>query len=785
MRSSLIILLCIAAGGLCTPAVFIAGERPAEALFAVPLEDGWLCAAENFAEDAAEGVFLEDLEPGRYYYLAYDDPPTPGAVIVWSGEDVRLIRSPRLLTGGPGGELVLLHPTPLDEQAPGALLDVPPEPFGGGSVDPALLAEITWNAYLDELEDLTAIDTRYSFAPGCLEAADLLYAKLASWGYEPEFHDYHLSGAGSVALWDIVGLDAQRAGAVGLTYVETTDGGASWHMNETTAGHYLRGMFLLDESHGWLGAYGEILRTTDGGDDWEVVQTGWTGTARGLYFDDPDTGWVCGDDILAYTEDGGVSWTEVASPADEPLYALDRCPGLLAAVGAGGVVLTSVDDGRTWQLRDTGTEDLLWGVECVNSEIWAVGARGTVLRSTDGGGVWEEIELGFTDYFYDVDFADDQTGFIVGDYNTLYGTIDGGDSWQALQSSDSGRFLALDVVDDQTLWISGGEPPFVYRSTDGGSTLEGGYVETDQGLDWRNVVCDLHVTDDGSTEPALLLTAHYDSISEDPFNYAPGADDNGSGVTACLAAARVFAGEVFRLPVRVVLFSGEEQGLIGSSYYVAEELAEGEVGGVLNLDMYGYRDDEALDVRAVTRDDSLWLSDALAEGARYSPLVVVEENNPGYYRSDHASFWRAGIPAIQLGENPGTQWNPYYHTTEDTIDKVDPEQCTGGARAAAAAVMALVPRVGTGTRLENVYAYPNPFRPSVGHTEVVFTNLPAGSELRIFDIAGALVYEAVGLEGSHTWSALNSAGRELASGVYLYRVGVDGDATVGRLAVIR
>jgi hypothetical protein len=295
------------------------------------------------------------------------------------------------------------------------------------------------------------------------------------------------------------------------------------------------------------------------------------------------------------------------------------------------------------------------------------------------------------------------------------------------------------------------------------------------------VVCELPSANDG---PALLITAHYDSISNDPFNLAPGADDNGSGVSACLEIARACRGLTFETPVRIVLFSGEEQGLIGSSYYVAD-LEEGDVGADLNLDMYAYRDDENYDLEVFTRDDSLWLSGAYDDGCGYTPAFEVETNDPEWYRSDHASFWRVGIPAVHVAEYAGTRIYPYYHTTEDTIDKMDLVQGVSGARAAAAAVLQLVPRGGQAEGLDAAYAFPNPFRPDRGHTTVTFRDLPAGTDLAVYDAAGSLVFEAGSLEGEYEWAVENSSGRRLASGVYLYRLAAHGEEKVGKLAVIR
>ena len=91
------------------------------------------------------------------------------------------------------------------------------------------------------------------------------------------------------------------------------------------------------------------------------------------------------------------------------------------------------------------------------------------------------------------------------------------------------------------------------------------------------------------------------------YDVAPGADDNASGTAAVLEAARVLSQYRFKHTLRFVTFAAEEQGLIGSYYYVAEARSAGTpIGGAINLDMIAWDsdDDDAMDIHAGTRSDS-------------------------------------------------------------------------------------------------------------------------------------------------------------------------------------
>ena len=108
---------------------------------------------------------------------------------------------------------------------------------------------------------------------------------------------------------------------------------------------------------------------------------------------------------------------------------------------------------------------------------------------------------------------------------------------------------------------------------------------------WRNVVA----TMPGLTDPddIYVVCAHVDDTSNNPYNYAPGADDNASGTTAVMIAADVLSQYDFGSTIRFVAFTGEEQGLIGSHYYAQDAYNEGDnILGVLNLDMIAYDSDD-------------------------------------------------------------------------------------------------------------------------------------------------------------------------------------------------
>jgi len=105
-----------------------------------------------------------------------------------------------------------------------------------------------------------------------------------------------------------------------------------------------------------------------------------------------------------------------------------------------------------------------------------------------------------------------------------------------------------------------------------------------------NVVCTK--AGDNSPDEYMIICAHFDSRMQeldDSTSRAPGADDNGSGTVVILEAARVLASVRTRRSIQFVTFTGEEQGLLGSTAYAQYVHGQGQkVRRVLNLDMVGH-----------------------------------------------------------------------------------------------------------------------------------------------------------------------------------------------------
>lgn len=171
----------------------------------------------------------------------------------------------------------------------------------------------------------------------------------------------------------------------------------------------------------------------------------------------------------------------------------------------------------------------------------------------------------------------------------------------------------------------------------------------------------------------VIVVAHLDSINHPggPTADAPGADDNASGSAGLLTLAAACAGHEFAHDLTFILFGGEEQGLHGSTQYVASlpPAERARTRAVLNMDMIGSVNATPPAVLLEGAALSQSLIDALATAAaQFTTLTVQSSLNP--FASDHVPFIDAEIPAVLTIEGADSA-NDAIHTANDTLDRVD------------------------------------------------------------------------------------------------------------------
>jgi len=228
-----------------------------------------------------------------------------------------------------------------------------------------------------------------------------------------------------------------------------------------------------------------------------------------------------------------------------------------------------------------------------------------------------------------------------------------------------------------------------------------------------NVVGILDGSDPSLKNETIVIGAHYDhlgrggegSLAPKEGDIHHGADDNASGVAGVIELVRIFSERPRpRRTIVFIAFSGEEEGLLGSNYYVNHPIVPlSNTVAMINMDMIGRMKDNKLIVggvgtaaewRSIVEAQNLVQGMAVTAGAgteRTSqstglPMVIASNgrsivtsdaakqfqltlNEDGYGPSDHSSFYAKQVPVLFFW----TGSHEDYHKPSDTADKINYE----------------------------------------------------------------------------------------------------------------
>ena len=202
------------------------------------------------------------------------------------------------------------------------------------------------------------------------------------------------------------------------------------------------------------------------------------------------------------------------------------------------------------------------------------------------------------------------------------------------------------------------------------------------GFEDRNIVATLP----GEDEYIVIIGAHMDTTEN-----SPGADDNGSGVAAVLAIAKILSQYRLAHTIRFLVYTGEEVGTYGSYSYARHVYENGEkIIAVLNPDMVGYADTAkgGRYMRFFETERAKWITDfAIDVSNKYYELLEMNvERVPNYPGADHQAYLEYGYDAVFMAHYDGYR---YGHSQNDSIDKINFTYETKAARFLAAILVEL------------------------------------------------------------------------------------------------
>jgi hypothetical protein len=203
-----------------------------------------------------------------------------------------------------------------------------------------------------------------------------------------------------------------------------------------------------------------------------------------------------------------------------------------------------------------------------------------------------------------------------------------------------------------------------------------------------NIEGALH-SDNPVTDEVIIFNAHYDTVED-----TVGANDDGSGVVGVLAAAYALSHFSFNHTIKFVAFSGEEIGLLGSTYYVKHLYEQNEdILVEFNADMIGgaHTSEEGRSIRLSYSEDTEWIIEGMQNILQsYNTVLNLQITRTYPYNRESKRGGSDYFPFILYGYESIAFWqaasDPNMHTPEDDLSNVNISYLVNTTRLIAATI---------------------------------------------------------------------------------------------------
>lgn len=280
------------------------------------------------------------------------------------------------------------------------------------------------------------------------------------------------------------------------TIVNAQDG---WKAFEAQSAGDLITVFFTSSNNGWIaGDNGFLAITNNAGQTWTRQNLKITDNINEIYFRNDDNGYLVAGRVMFKTVDGGKSWQEFVPLESRsfnggtPEFLSIRFTGKKDGFIIGSIlkefdgeirvvdslVLKTSDGGETWRRISVPFSKEIYNLDFVNDDYgWIVGDDGMILATVNGGLTWkiQKTPLGpikdkkTKPALYSVDFRDKKEGYAVGGYGTILRTDNGGETWDVVKTAYPETFLRVNFANDENGWIVGYNGT-ILRSSDKGRT---------------------------------------------------------------------------------------------------------------------------------------------------------------------------------------------------------------------------------------------------------------------------------------------------------------------------
>ena len=257
--------------------------------------------------------------------------------------------------------------------------------------------------------------------------------------------------------------------------LKTTNAGNAWTHANIPQKNYLFSIQFSKTNHSLgicAGTNGLILRTTDAGSSWQTLSRITSETLLKVTFAENGSIFICGTGgVIMRSTDNGQNFTILSSGIADVITSINFPNAQTGYAVAQGTLIYTSNAGETWSKKKLNYPSDLYSVLFINEKIgWISGAGSLLLRTTDGGATFTQIKTETFDELVDIQFADADTGYILGS-QVLIKTIDGGKNWSRVYHFSFGSSSkSLCQLDNKTIMVCGVDG-IIEKSIDAGITF--------------------------------------------------------------------------------------------------------------------------------------------------------------------------------------------------------------------------------------------------------------------------------------------------------------------------
>ncbi len=275
-----------------------------------------------------------------------------------------------------------------------------------------------------------------------------------------------------------------------------------WRASKAQSGGDLITVCFTSSDNGWVaGDNGFLAITQNGGRNWTRQDLNISDNINEIYFRNNDNGYLVAGRVMFKTVDGGKSWQEFVPLESRnfnggtPEFLSIRFTGkkdgfiigsILKEFGddvrvVDSLVLKTSDGGESWRRITVPFTKEIYNLDFINDDYgWIVGDDGMILATQNGGLKWQIQKTSLRPVkgkntkpaLYSVDFRDKNEGYAVGGYGTILRTDNGGETWQTVNTAYPSTFLRVDFTNDENGWIVGRDGTILRSSDKGKSWLK-------------------------------------------------------------------------------------------------------------------------------------------------------------------------------------------------------------------------------------------------------------------------------------------------------------------------